>query len=216
MATNKTKAQLESEVKDKSKEIRDLKKSISNVEQQMEEMRNMVSQFNQSANTTTSTNAKGKIDADEEIAVISLTPNMVYLTTEGMGQGEVFEFEKYGDIIDIPMGDLKALVSHNKSFFQQGVVFIQNEAAVKQLRLKKYYETILSDDVLSNILEQPSAKVIEIYKMASKAQQENIVKMITEKKYNHQSVDANVLKEIGDLCGRNLIDLENPMDITIE
>jgi len=216
MATNKTKAQLEDEVKNKSKEIRDLKKSITNVEQQMEEMRNMMSQFNQSANTTTTTNAKGKIDADEEIAVISLTPNMVYLTTEGMGQGEVFEFEKYGDIIDIPMGDLKALVSHNKSFFQQGVVFIQNEAAVKQLRLKKYYETILSDDVLSHILEQPSAKVIEIYKMASKAQQENIVKMITEKKYNHQSVDANVLKEIGDLCGRNLIDLENPMDITIE
>lgn len=216
MATTKTKVELETEVKEKDKKISTLESSVKEVEKQMEEMRKMMESLSVPSNSSNvSEIKKNKIDADEEIEVISLTPNVVYLTTEGMGQGEVFEFEGYGDILDITMGELKSLVSHNKSFFQQGVIFIQNEEAVKQLRLKKYYENILSGDVLSGLLSQSSSKVVEIYKMASIAQQDNIVKMICEKKYKNEDVDANILKEIGDLCGKNLIDLENPMNIPL-
>lgn len=215
MATTKTKAELETEVKEKNKKISTLENSVKDVEKQMEEMRKMMEALSVASTSNTFETKKNKIDADEEIAVISLTPNVVYLTTEGMGRGDVFEFDGYGDILDITMGELKTLVSHNKSFFQQGVIFIQNEDAVKQLRLKKYYENILSDEVLSSLLNQRSSKVVEIYKMASNAQQDNIVKMICEKKYKNEDIDANILKEIGDLCGKNLIDLENPMDIPL-
>lgn len=64
---------------------------------------------------------------------------------------------------------------------------------------------MLSDKQLKDLLNKNFKEVVEIYKTVPKAQQDIIVRMIKERKESGVQIDANILIQIGELCGQDLL-----------
>ena len=216
MATQKTKTELENEVKVKDKELKEIKAQNETFEAKLAKMEKMIESISNGNNVVNNQDDNEKISLDEDIPVINLSNGQVNISTEGCGQGDITTFDKHGDVIDIPYSDLKLYVRKNKRFFQEGILYILDDRAVKRERLSSAYKKLLSEDMINNLLNNASDKVVEVYKTATKGQKEIIIDKIVDKKLNHENIDANILLELGKMSGKDLIGIENPNDIPLD
>ena len=107
----------------------------------------------------------------------------------------------------IPEGEAAAIVSNMPNTIANGLVYIADKDFISRMELDGVYEEILSDKQLKDLLQQNANDVCEIYKQASFAQKEIIVDMIENRKLNGLPIDANIVVEIGQLCGKDLMSI---------
>lgn len=182
----------------KDKEIEELKNTIALMMKQMNEL---------SKGETKASNSYG---VDDDIEVISQCVGLLNLVMGKIGNNDsdCYTFKEFGEVQSIPFGDLKEIVKFNKSFAQNGLFYVNDEKAIKQLRLEKYYKRLVNYQDMESIFVKEPNDFIEIYKLASKGQQEVIVKLIIEKLSNKEEIDANVLLQIGQLSGKDLLKIQ--------
>ena len=144
-------------------------------------------------------------DVDIDVPVMSGCLGKLVLSTDGKGMETKYKFYHMGEVQDIPYSDLKDICKNMKSFAQKGLFYILDEKIVKKLRLAGHYNKMATQDDIVNLFEHTPNEIIGIYSIASDEQKEIIVSMIMEKKNNGESVDYNVLAEIGKQCGKNLL-----------
>ena len=146
-----------------------------------------------------------EITADTDIMVISQTVGSLAISTEGNGIGTVYRFEKFGDVQDIPFGDLRDIVKNKPKFAKEGAYFICNPQAVKKLRLGNQYKNLIDDKTFLNLFDKDADTIVALYKSAPSMQQKQIVGLIEEKLEKGVDVDGNVLIKIGQLCGKDFL-----------
>ena len=149
-----------------------------------------------------------RIGSDDLIPVISQTVGSLTLTTEGNGNGAIYDFSEFGEIQDINFRDLRDIVRNNKNMVTNGRFYILNEKAVKELRLESAYNKMLSNEEIATIFDKDVKSVVELYKLAPTGQKETIIDLVIDRKLNGQPIDANVLIQLGELCGKDLINME--------
>ena len=147
------------------------------------------------------------LTADTEIEVMDLFAGSMTLYTDGFGQGSKYHFpEGFGEIIDIPLGDLKLIVKNNSEIAKAGYFYIMNEDAVNVCRLKKAYESLLSPEQMEKLSGATVDTVVSLYNSAPTSQKEIIIEYFASKKANGERVDHNILYQLGELSGRKLTD----------
>ena len=149
-----------------------------------------------------------ELTSDTDITVISQTVGKLVLSTEGNGMGTVYRFEEFGEVQDIPFGDLKDIVKHKPRFAKEGAYFICNPQAVKKLRLGTQYKNLIDDETFTNLFDKDAKTIIALYESAPKMQQEQIISLIEDRLARKLDVDGNVLIKIGKLCGRDFLTTE--------
>ena len=105
----------------------------------------------------------------------------------------------------IPEGEAIAIVSNMPNTIANGLVYIADKNFISQMELDGVYEEILSDAQLQELLYKSAEDVCEIYQQAAPAQKEIIVDMVANRKLNGLPIDANIVVEIGKLCGKDLM-----------
>lgn len=193
---------LEVENKKLKTENTKLKKNIESMSSELAEVKKMI----ESLNTTSAV----KVDnfAEEDVLVCSLCVGSLSVGTESYGRGTVYNFSQFGEEQEIPFGELRNIVRNNRSFAEDGAFYVEDEVAVKKLRLGNAYKHCLSADQMKNIMTQTSEKFVELYDKASALQKENIVGLIVEAQTNGQFVDANILSQIGQRANKDLINID--------
>ena len=154
------------------------------------------------------------IGAEEEILVISLTPNKLNL----VGDGGVVLFS-FNDIYEeqyIDYASLKEIVRLNREMARNGRFYILDERVVNKLRLKNNYKNILTPEQLKKILSMDVNKAISIYELANDVQKKTIIELVKQAKLDNVNLDYNLLGELGKLSGINLIDIEDVTKIDVE
>lgn len=149
-----------------------------------------------------------ELTSDTDITVISQTVGKLVISTEGNGIGTVYRFEEFGEVQDIPFGDLKDIVKNKPRFAKEGAYFICNPQAVKKLRLGNQYKNLIDDKTFVNLFDKDAKTIVALYESAPKMQQEQVVSLIQDRLDNGLEVDGNVLIKIGQLCGRDFITKE--------
>ena len=149
-----------------------------------------------------------ELTSDTDITVISQTIGKLVLSTEGNGIGTVYRFEEFGEVQDIPFGDLKDIVKHKPRFAKEGAYFICNPQAVKKLRLGTQYKNLIDDKTFTNLFDKDAKTIVALYESAPKMQQEQVVSLIEDRLTKKLEVDGNVLIKIGKLCGRDFLTTE--------
>lgn len=145
---------------------------------------------------------------ETEVPVVSMCQGELNLATQGKGQGNIYTFTDFGQIIDIPFGDLKDIVQHNQRFANEGYFYIVDEEVVRKLRKTSEYNKMLPPEVIENIFKNDANKIIDLYNMAPRGQKETIIEMIKNKRLQGIDVDANVLVKLGELTGINFVGIE--------
>lgn len=103
--------------------------------------------------------------------------------------------------------EARMIVNNMPQSVRDGKVYILNADFVKDCELEDVYVDLLSDKQMKELLTREPSYVAEVYKNANKAQKQIIVDMIENKKLNGEDVDANILLQIGQLSGKNLIEI---------
>ena len=186
------------DISTKDKEIEKLKDTIALMMKQMNEL---------SKGTSISNSSYG---IDDDIEVISQCVGLLNLVMGKVGNNDsdCYSFKEFGEIQAIPFGDLKEIVKFNKSFAQNGLFYINDKKAVKQLKLEKYYKQLVNYQDMESIFTKEPTDFIETYKLASEGQQDVIVKLIIEKLLNKENIDANILLQVGQLSGKDLLNIQ--------
>ena len=134
------------------------------------------------------------------IKVISLSDGGVSLKTKPGGDGKIFRFDKFGHSVTITYTDLQDIISTNRSFIEDGIVYICDEDVIKNNYLENAYSKFLTIETINNIFSFPKDKIIDMIKNTTEELQDSVISFIIKKINNNEYVDMNKVDAIGKSC----------------
>lgn len=105
--------------------------------------------------------------------------------------------------------EARIIVNNMPNMIRSGMVYIADSQFVQDNDLADVYMSMLSDTDLKNLLVKDASYVIDVYKNVSDGQKQIIIDMISEKRRAGEKVDGNILTELSELCGKDLIHVED-------
>ena len=208
MANTENKTTKASTSKQEKTDITTLEKKIAEQQVQIEELMKIIQSGMNAVAPITNTE---DINTDEDILVVSLTPNKLNLV--GSDGSTLFSFDAMYEEQYIDYASLKEIVRVNRDMAKNGRFYILDEKAVSKLRLKNNYKNVLTPEQMKQILSSNTEHAVELYKLANATQQQTIIDVVKQAKFNGKDVDYNLLRELGELSGVNLIDAEDATQI---
>ena len=204
---NETKPNAENEVtktvdKPVVDETAELKAKLAAQEKQMAEMMaKMHEMMNAQMATPTSVIADNK--KTRSIKFINLASGG--LTLKG---NRFYHMDKQFDSRMIPESEARAIVNNMPNTMVSGVVYIADADFVREVELDGAYAEMLSDEQVKSLLHKSADEVCDIYRNASDTQKRIIVDMVSDRRLEGLPVDANIVVELGKLCGKDLMGIE--------
>lgn len=202
--TTKTAKQVETPVVDTEKE--QLRAQLAEQQKQMEEMMaqmKVLMQAQSQAKVDESAAIEDKSKALRNIKFINMCPGNINLRGTRMHRIEgQYKYKM------IPESEAFSVVNNMPETVSSGMVYIDDPEFVHKCDLDEIYRHILSADKLKSLLKQNVVDICEVYKGATDQQKQIIVDTISNMVLDGHPVDANVLVKIGELSGKNLIDIE--------
>lgn len=209
--TKKTTSTTEEKVAkvDNTANIKSLEKQVQEQQEQIKQLMEML-RNNVAVPVTTESNDVG---ADEEILVISLTPNRLNLV--GNDGSVLFAFDNMYEEQYIDYASLKEIVRANRDMAKSGRFYILDERVVNKLRLKNNYKNILTPEQLKKIFAVSADKAIDLYNLANDTQRQTIIELVKQAKFNSENVDYNLLQKLSELSGIDLMNVEDATQIDV-
>ena len=170
-----------------------LKKQMEAMQAQMELLAKQVAM---NTNTTNPTNQK----PERNIEFINMVPGTLVLRGN-----QIWKIEGQFNSRSFLEREARIIVNNMQNTIRSGYVYIADYDFIQENELTEVYDTMLSDQQLKDLLNKNFKEVVEIYKTVPKAQQDIIVRMIKERKETGIQIDANILIQIGELCGLDLL-----------
>ena len=184
------------------KEKEELEKKIKEQEAQMKELQEKINLLLAGSLMNNKEEKKSK----KNIKFVNMTSGG--FTIRG---NRFYHLDKQFDSLSFSENEAKTIVSNMPQSITNGLLYIADADFVEECELDGVYENIIDDITLKNLLNNNVSDVCEIYKNASEEQKKIIIEMIVDKKINNIPIDANILVELGKLCGKDLIRIE-PLD----
>lgn len=104
---------------------------------------------------------KKRFEPEDMIACRSITPGGVFM--EGIKSKMLYEFNGYGDEVDVEYRDLVAAVNSKSSFlFNPFIVVLDDEFINDQQKLKDFYDSMYSLEDIEGILNYDSSDIERI------------------------------------------------------
>ncbi len=104
--------------------------------------------------------------------------------------------------------EARIIVNNMPNMIRSGMVYITDAQFVKDNDLADAYLNMLSDKEMKELLAKDANYVIDVYKNVSDGQKQIIVDMIIEQRKVGVKIDNNILVELGELCGKDLVHID--------
>lgn len=137
------------------------------------------------------------------IKIVNLTRGALQLKGS-----RIHRFEKQFDSRVFSEGEVRQIYNNMPQTLAEGYAYIVDNNMVEELELEDAYNNLIDADTLKILLKKNAEDVVEIYKNANEVQQKTIVGMIEDQKLSGKPVDANILIELGNICGKNFLEIE--------
>mgnify|MGYP004719395165 FL=1 len=208
---NKVETTTKTNTVDNSAEMDSLRKENEELKSQLQMILEKLSTIEEKENTTVSKNETvedyeddvetyKEINPLKPIKVVSLSDGGVSLRTNTNGSGKSFRFDKFGHSISITYSDLQDVIAVNRTFIEDGTVYICDADVVKNNYLDEYYNRFLTVEKITNILSFSKSDIIDMVSNTTETIQETIISLIVKKINNNEYVDMNKVEAIGKSC----------------
>lgn len=148
-------------------------------------------------------NVSTDLDMNARISVTSITIGGVNLKTATDGTAKVFRFDKLGQTLPILYIDLVNCINLQRSFFEEGLLYINNQKVVEDNYLEEFYKKFLNIDKINNIMKFDIETIKNMVSNTTQAIQETICLLIADKINKGESIDMNKVDIIGKSCKNN-------------
>lgn len=205
MATNikKTAAATTSTPVEKKEEVKEVNDNLSQenelLKKQMEAMQAQIELLVKQVAMSSAPAASTK-KSERNIEFINMVPGTLVLRGN-----QIWKIEGQFNSRSFLEREARIIVNNMQNTIRSGYVYIADHDFIQENELTEVYDTMLSDQQLKDLLNKNFKEVVEIYKTVPKTQQDIIVRMIKERKEAGVQIDANILIQIGDLCGQDLL-----------
>ena len=199
---NSTKESLENnKFVDKEKEL--LKEKLASQEKEMSDLKAQMEMLLKSLSNKEEKN-------DSKVKNNKKTIKFINMTTGGftIRGTRLYHLDKQFDFQVFSESEARVIVNNMPNSIANGQLYIADHNFIEECELDYIYESLIDDKTLKDLLNKNSEDVCEIYKNASDSQKKIIVDMVTEKQINEEKVDANVLVDLGKLCGIDFMKIE--------
>ncbi len=195
------KKEIDAEIVDKEKEL--LKNKIS---EQEKEMANLKAQMEMLLKAVSNNN----LDTQKETKNNKKTIKFINMTTGGftIRGTRLYHLDKQFDYQVFSESEARIIVNNMPNSVANGQLYIADHDFIEECELDYVYENLIDDKTLKNLLSKNSEDICEIYRNASEFQKKIIVDMVIEKQINEEKVDANILVDLGKLCGIDFMKIE--------
>lgn len=183
-------------VKNTTSENELLKAQIAEMKAQMEMMAKMMSMQKQ-------TESQLEAKSERMVTFVNLTNGVAVLrgnqnwTLDGQYSSRAF-LEREARII----------VNNMPNMIRSGMVYITDAQFVRDNDLSDAYLNMLSDEEMKTLLRKDAKYVVDVYKNVADGQKQIIVDMIIEQRKSGVKIDSNILVELGELCGKDLVHID--------
>ena len=199
---NSTKESLENnKFIDKEKEL--LKEKLASQEKEMSDLKAQMEMLLKSLSNKEEKNESKTKNNNKTIKFINMTTGG--FTIRGT---RLYHLDKQFDFQVFSESEARVIVNNMPNSIANGQLYIADHNFVEECELDYIYESLIDDKTLKDLLNKSSEDVCEIYKNASDSQKKIIVDMIMEKQINEEKIDANVLVDLGKLCGIDFMKIE--------
>ena len=199
---NSTKENLENnQFVDKEKEL--LKEKLASQEKEMSDLKAQMEMLLKSLSNKEEKNESKTKNNKKTIKFINMTTGG--FTIRGT---RLYHLDKQFDFQVFSESEARVIVNNMPNSIANGQLYIADHNFIEECELDYIYESLIDDKTLKDLLNKSSEDVCEIYKNASDSQKKIIVDMITEKQINEEKIDANVLVDLGKLCGIDFMKIE--------
>lgn len=137
----------------------------------------------------------------KKIKCINLMRNPLNVSTEPLGKGKMFEFQKYGESKLIKFDELSDIVSSYPNTMSQGLLYIANANAVEELGLSDEYENIHTKEMLDELIYLRRDMDVDVFISMPKALQKSTAVEIARLINANEAIDWNRQKSIKDATG---------------
>lgn len=131
-----------------------------------------------------------------KVKVMSLLPYQLNLTTEPMGMGKVYTFNKYGEAQKIRFNDLEDIVHNHRKNMEDGVFYICDRDAIEALELTDEYESLFDKIGVDKIVELADETSVEMFLTLSDFMRDAVARQIAEKINSGANYNLNYLNTI--------------------
>lgn len=183
----------------------ELKSQLAELKRQFEEMMNLqaeVEKQNQETKETTEEPSEDEyveISPMKPIKVISLFNGGVNLSTGGdSSSAKYFRFDKFGATKVLTYQDLQDVITNNRSFIEDGYVYICDKNVVRNNYLEDFYKRFLTVDMINNILTFSDDKIKEMVSNTTTAIQETIISILVDRINRGEYVNRNKVAIVGE------------------
>ena len=119
------------------------------------------------------------------------------MRTSSDGRGVTGRFTKFGQPRFIPYGDLQDMISTDRSFIEDGVVYICDPDVIRNNYLEDAYSKFLTKETIENILSFNINQIKDMVSSTTQSIQETIIDLLVQKINRNEQVDMNKLTAIG-------------------
>jgi len=127
------------------------------------------------------------------------------LTVKG---NSFYHFAKQFDKHTFTEGEAVAIVNNMPNAAREGLFYITDAEFVEENDLADAYESMISDAQMKTILSLDANSVLVLYKNASESQKQIIENMVVDGRLNGTPIDANILVQLGEITGKNYMEIE--------
>jgi len=140
-----------------------------------------------------------EISPMKPIKVVSLFNGGVNLSTGGdSSSAKYFRFDKFGATKVLTYQDLQDVITNNRSFIEDGYVYICDKNVVRNNYLEDFYKRFLTVDTINNILTFSDDKIREMVSNTTTAIQETIISILVDKINRGEYVNRNKVAIVGE------------------
>jgi hypothetical protein len=138
------------------------------------------------------------------IRVMSLTNHHLTISTDGYGNGTVYNFINYGQIQSIIYEDLAKIIHSNPRFAKEGYFFVMDPRVVRIHNMEKDYEKILNKQTIDNILDMSVETIRSLLHNTTPHIKNTIASMVIEKLSSGEDIDLNKVRVVSIESGKDI------------
>lgn len=191
--------------KDTKVENTDMKELMEQMKKLMEQNEALKSEVDNIKQATPHYVSAAPQTVDREISFVSLFPGILNLSTQGLGQGQLYTFTEFGQVHLIPYSEAKLILKNQAHLAKEGYFYVDDAELVKNSQLATAYKTILDQKSFESLFETSPAAFSKIFKGIPEAQRESFADMIVLKLYNGEKIDMNIVQEVNLATKRDLV-----------
>lgn len=123
----------------------------------------------------------------------------------------IYHFNNQFETKTFPETEARIIVNNMPRTVQSGMVYITDKKFREDNNLEEYYTNIITPTIFKELFSKPVNEFMFIYNSGCDEQKAIIEDMVADRMFNGESIDANILSQLGKACGKNFLEIE-PLD----